>query len=277
MLTRVDVLSENPFYLKVRDAQPTDSIIIEKIEGLNPPDIDLFLGDYARDGGFYSGRRVAKRNIVLSLVINPNYKNNETVSGLREMLVRAFVDPTVRGNDVTLILKDDVKPDRFITGYTEKFGDDIFSEDTAPQISMLCPNPYILDVAETIIPASGPRVPFQYFGSAETGAELDLIFTTNSSDLWISLNDDSFMALNYAFLSGDQLHINTIRGERSIKLVRGSTTTDILYSLSNTSEWLELHKADSVLEVYGLTAGVEPRRTVANISELRFRGAHWGI
>ena len=50
MLTRVDVQSENPFYLQIRDARPSDSIHVAKIEGLGPPDIDIQMGDYARDG-----------------------------------------------------------------------------------------------------------------------------------------------------------------------------------------------------------------------------------
>src|SRR5688500_12071057 len=118
MLTSVDVQSENPFVLEIRNAMPTDSVIVEKIEGLGPPDVDLFMGDYARDGGYYSGRRVPPRNVTFTLRVNPNYKVNESVSGLRNMLYKAFMDPFTNTDGLSFILHDDELPDRFVQGHT---------------------------------------------------------------------------------------------------------------------------------------------------------------
>lgn len=272
MLTRVDVQSENPFYLNIKDARPTDSIIVEKIEGLDPPDIDLFLGEYARDGGHYSGRRVGKRNPLFLLTLNPNFAQGESVSGLRELLYRTFVDPRVSGDDVTIVLKDDEKEDRYLTGYTEKFEASIFSNDTTVQISMLCPNPYLLDVDESAAWGSGPNVIFNYLGSAETGVELELLVTVPTNVINIELNSQKVTQLDFNFQVDDRVLINTRRGERKIQVVRNGFIINILYALSTTSGWIELHKRNNELIIKGVDSSV-----VANVNTIAFRAAWWGV
>lgn len=272
MLTSVDVQSENPFILEIRDARPTDSIIVEKIEGLGPPDVDLFMGDYARDGGSYSGRRVPPRNVTFTLRINPNYKLNESVSGLRNMLYKAFMDPFEDADSLPFILHDDELPDRFVEGHTEKFDTDIFSGDTVVTIATRCPNPYILDVEWTSHAAAGPSFPFQYDGTAGAGMVLELTFTTGSTLTTIDLNDKK-MFLDYDFLLGDELLIDTRRGHRKIQVTRAAETTDILYALDPDSVWLELHSLANLIKVYGAVTTDIP----ANFDNISFRTAYWGV
>jgi phage-related protein len=272
MLTSVDVQSENPFVLEIRDAKPTDSIIVEKIEGLGPPDVDLFMGDYARDGGSYSGRRVPPRNVTFTLRINPNYKENESVSGLRDMLYKAFMDPFTDADSLPFILHDDELPDRFIEAHTEKFDTDIFSGETLATIAMRCPNPYILDVEWTSLAASGSSLPFQYDGNAGAGIQLEVEFTTSSSITTIELNGKKLF-LNYPFLTDDVLFIDTRRGYRKIQVTRGSETTDILYALDPDSVWLELHSLANLIKLYGEVTTDIP----GNFTDVTFRTAYWGI
>jgi hypothetical protein len=275
MLTRVDVQSENPFVLNIRDARPTDSIIVESIEGLGPPDIDLFMGDYVRDGGFYSGRRVPPRDVTFMLRYNPNYEQGESVSGLRNMLYKAFLDPFPTADNTNFILHDDEVADRYISGYTSKFEGDLFSDETIAQIAVQCPNPYLLDVAPTVIPAAGPSLPFQYFGSAETGLTIIATVTSSTPTLTLNLNGD-VMVLTYAFQVGDKVTINTVRGFRSIQLLRTvvgvPTTFDVLYALTS-SGWLALHGLTNVLTVYGASVG----DNVANLSSINFSSQYWGV
>lgn len=272
MLTRVDVQSENPFFLNIRDARPTDSIIVEKIEGLNPPDIDLFIGDYARDGGSYGGRRVPPRDVTFTLQYNPNYKNNESVSGLRTMLYKAFLDPYSADDNLKIVLHDDEVPDRYFTGYTSKFEGDLFSDETIAQIVMRCPNPYLLDSAETLTGSNGPSHIFQYHGTAETGFETGITVTSPTNVLNLDLNGKR-MTLTYPFVTNDLVSIDTQRGFRRIQVIRG-TTTDILYAMTSPpSSWLELHNKDNLIKVYGETAS----SNVANIIMVRFRAQHWGV
>lgn len=276
MLTRVDVQSENPFYLNIRDARPTDSIIVEKIEGLSPPDIDLFMGDYARDGGFYSGRRVPPRTVIFTLLLNPNYRNGETADGLRRMLYRAFLDPFIDSDNPGFRLKDDELPERIFSGYTEKFEGDIFSDDTTVQITVRCPDPYLRDYEQTSLELIGPSSPFNYSGDAETGMIVTAEIVVATDVLVLDLNERK-MVLSYPFSAGDKVVVNTNRGSRSIRLTREvggvTTTTDILYARVPETPWLEIHSASNTIQAYGSSE----TSAVANITELKYYARYWGI
>lgn len=273
MLTRVDVQSENPFYLNIRDARPTDSIIVSKIEGLGPVDIDLFIGDFARDGGSYDGRRVPPRDLTFWLEYNPNYEAGESVSGLRRLLYKTFLDPFPRSKSVPLIFHDDEVADQQLVGYTTKFDGDIFSDETTAQIVMRCPQPYLVDVVETVKLSEGPTLPFQYAGTAETGFIVEAEITVNTSWLKLDLND-VIMIMDYDFQVGDEVYIDTRPGSKRVQVTRAAVTTDILYSLyTSTSEWLLIHSPDNVLKIYGAT----PESIVGNITRVAFNAYHWGV
>lgn len=276
MLTRVDVQSENPFYLNIRGAKPTDSIRCEKIEGLDPPGVSLFMGDYARDGGSYGGRRVPPRPVIFTFSLNPNYKEGETVDGLRKLLYKAFLDPFVTADSLTIILHDDTVSDWFFQGYTEKFEGDPFSDDTTVKISMLCPNPYLQDVDMTEFVASGPTYPFTYSGTAETGIIIAAEFNTSADFVTLDLNGVQ-MFLDYDFLTDDILLIDTRRGSRKIQVERtvgpDTTITNILYAKTPESTWLELHSPVNTLKIYGDTTS----DIVANLTDISFQAQHWGI
>ena len=280
MLTRVDVQSENPFFLQIRDARPTDSIIVEKIEGLGPPDIDLFLGEYARDGGFYSGRRTPAREVKFTLVYNPNFAAGETVSGLRRMLHKSFLDPQTATDGVLFYLHDDELPDRYIQGFTSKFEDEVFSEETLAMITVMCPNPHILDLGITNQNVGGPTTNFDYAGTADTGFTTVIDVTVNTSTIYLDLSG-SRLRLTHAFLAGDTVTVNTLQGSRSITLRRtvgGSTTTvNILYAkvASSTSSWISISgsRTNNSLRVYGATSS----NIVADIRSFSYIARYWGV
>lgn len=287
MLSRVVVQSETPLELELSGARPDDPIIVDKIDGLDPPDIDLFLGDYARDGGWYSGRRVGKRNPVFTLTLNPDPSHanpeNHTVANLRERLYRAFIDPKRAGDDVLVELEDDEKPKRYFRGYTEKIESGIFTKETELAVSMVCPNPYIYNSDETVKTSNGPTVLFPYEGTAETGVEVYLTVTSNTSTLSVSINGGIPLTLNFAFLAGDQIYMNTRRGERKLQLIRGGVPSNILYAMTGDSRWLELHRVVPIpiSNPMGLstmiTYGSSPSNAIANITKIVSRGAWWGI
>lgn len=279
MITSIDVVCDNTFNMPVIGASPKDSLVVQSLTGLGPPDISLFVGDYARDGGVYTGRRVTPRNPVFTIGINPNYANNETVSGWREILYKAFVDPTIAGDDVTLILYDDVKPPRKLVGYTEKFETEPFSADTIVTVSMVCPDPYIRDDAETDMSGSWTTVPFTYVGTAETGFEVDINVTVATDKVTLDNNGIQMVMTNAdpdfgnQFAVGDILHVNTKPGERAVTLTRGGVEYDALYMLDVDAPWLTLHSQSNVLQVYGDTSA----NVVAAITSLKYTTTYWGV
>lgn len=275
MLTRIDVDSENAFYVPILGASPKDSLLIRSIAGLGPPDVDLFIGDYARDGGFYQGRRVAKRNVVFTFDLNPNPALGETVAGLRALLYKAFVDPQVDADYIKINLHDDEGRVRYLVGYTEKFEAEPFSVETVCQISIVCPDPYIRDNVKTVLtdPTGWVTVPFAYTGTAETGFEVEITITAPTSVLTLE-NNGKTMIISRNFFAGDVVKINTNRGSRSLTVTHpGSTTEPLIAGLSPLSPWLELHSQSNVMKVYGETQS----DIVGAVKSLSYTQSYWGV
>lgn len=276
MLTQIGVEFEgDELIIPILGVSPKESLLVRKITGLSPPDVDLFIGDYARDGGTYQGRRVGNRNPVMTMDLNPNPALGETISGLREMLYKAFVDPLVDADYVKVNLYDDLLDMRYFVGYTEKFETEIFDVETLAQISMICPDPYLRDDVETVLThATGwTTVPFTYAGTAETGF-LTKIYLSGTTPVLTLDNNGKTMVLEHSFGSGDIVTINTVRGQRSITLDNGvDPEFSIVASLTPASPWLELHSQANTLKVYGATTASLP----AAIRELRYTQSYWGV
>ncbi len=279
MLTHVDVVQGDGSDTLVRSlpilgATPKSSLLVQKITGLNPPDADLFIGDYARDGGSYQGRRVSKRNPVLTLQLNPNPALGETVSSLREELYKAFMDPLVDADFIKLNFVDDLGAVRYLVGYTEKLETDIFDVETMAQVSVICPDPYLRDNEETVLSdVSGwTTVPFVYTGTAETGFVAKIYIVSATSTLTLE-NNGKKMIFNRSFAAGDIIWVSTIRGDLYCRVTSGSVTSSILSYMTPTSPWLQLHSQTNTMKVYGATTS----DAIAAIRELRYTQAYWGI
>lgn len=279
MLTYVHVMSDAAFELPILGVTPKSSLLIQKVTGLNPPDRNLFIGDYSQDGGIYQGRRVGNRNVVFTINLNPNPALGETVSSLRESLYKAFIDPQVDGDHLKLTFHDETGRERYLVGYCEKFETEIFDSESMCQISMICPDPYLRDNIDTILVSTPGWVqfPYTYEGTAETGFIVNIHITTSTNAVTL-FNNGKLMKLIYpdtaTYLVGDVITINTIRGQRSITLTRSSITTSIVSHLTSESQWLELHSVANTMRVYG---GNNANNIVANIKYLKYTSAYWGI
>lgn len=274
MLTQVNLVGDTTINMNVLGAGPRDSLQVRKITGLGPPDVDLFMGDYARDGGVYSGRRVQKRNVVIELGLNPNHGENETVDGLRQSLYKMFLDPSYAGDDLVIELVDDVHPVRILTGYTEKFEGEVFSRDSMINASLICPDPYMRDAVETVLTGSYTTFPFTYNGSSETGFYVEVNVTANTDSITID-NNGSKMVFEFDFLIGDVLKVNTSPGFRSVVVDRsGFPDIEILYAMTSSSPWISLHSQINLLKVYDapLTEAI-----VASMTKLAYTQTYWGI
>lgn len=264
MLVRVDIESENAFYVPILGVTPKDSLLIKKITGLGPPDPSLFIGDYARDGGSYQGRRVGKRNPVITMELNPNPALGETVSGMREMLYKTFLDPTVDADYVKMVLREDDGRVRYLVGYTEKFEVDLFDQENLAQISLICPDPYIRDNVETVLthPTGWISVPFTYGGTAETGFDAEIIINANTPKLTLE-NNGRTMQLTRDFVVGERVLIRTIRGSRRISLIpTGIAEWNPVTSYVHATPGGTVLYQGMVYKAHARSTGIEPTNTL---------------
>lgn len=268
-------LSRKSLALPILGITPKDSLLIRKVTGLSPPDIDLFIGDYSRDGGTYQGRRVGSRNVVMTIDLNPNPALGESISGLRDLLYKTFVDPLVNADYLELVLRSDDGRVRNLFGYTEKFETEVFDSETLAQISMICPDPYIRDLTPiTLVNPTGTwvSVPFTYGGTAETGFIAEIHIASNTPVLNLK-NNGQAMLITHDFIAGDIVYINTNRGERDITYTREGTNYPLIAKLSSTSRWLELHSQANTMNVHGTV----PTELVAGVKSLTYRASYWGV
>ena len=304
MLTQIDVVfgesGGEALALPILGVTPSESLLIREVTGLNPPPVDLFIGDYARDGGFYGGRRVGNRNVVFTIDLNPNPALGESVQGLRELLYKTFIDPQVDADFVEFVLHDEAGNTRNLYGYTETFETELFGIDTVAQISVICPDPYIRDVAETaLFNTSGTwlTVPFTYNGTAETGFEVEIHMSATTPEMTLR-NNFKDLTLVHPFTSDDVIYINTNRGYRDIRrasatnvnglralygdmtlsqlwgtLIADGDTTSMLSKLTTSSKWLELHSQANTMSVFG--EGLLD--VVGGVKALSYRSSYWGV
>lgn len=257
-----------PLVLNITGANPSDMLTVKSISGLTSPKVGLFTGDYAGEGSYYQGRRGEKMTPVITLKMNPQYDTDFEVSDIRELLYRYFY--SIPGDAVKVLLKDDRKPDRYFIGYTEDINTDQFSQSRDIQISMVCMDAYIYSEDQVVIvDAAGlSSTPIDYEGSANTGINVTLKINTATSQLNLQ-RGSQIMRLNRAFAVGEIVTINTVKGQRSIKV----GATDIMAALDPISVWLQLDQQDNPLKSYGSVDG-DGKAVMTNIA---WRAAWWGI
>lgn len=277
MLTQVVIQSSSPTTLNVEDIDPDEILILKNITGLSAKGLTLFTGDFARDGGYYQGRRAGKRNPVFTFKLNPNYAIDIEVSDIRELLYKMFLQPQVGSDAVQVLLKDDRKPDRYLIGYTEDIDTEMWSKEQSAMVSMICTDPYLRSAALTsFVDASGViSTPFTYDGSATTGLKFQIKVATANQNIFVKINND-IMQLQHptTYAVNDIIDVDTSVGSRSIKLTRSAVTTDVMAHLQTSGvPWLQLKEAANTISTYGTTAADGKTK----IMSYSYRSAWWGI
>jgi hypothetical protein len=236
MLTSITIDGDPNIEIPIIGSTIANKYIIKSIDGLGPPDINVVLGDLAGDGSVYQNRRAPSRNPVIVMGLNPDYSSNETVDDLRDALYLALLEP---GDDpiATIVLHDSAKPDRSISGYVESLDPAHFSKDPEVQISILCPSPFLKGADASVTPSVADTIEVSNLGSAPCGFFMDVTFTADTSGFQIKRDADVLLDLDYDFLSGDELQVNTIPGQRVIRRSRAGTWLNIIDTAQNLDKW----------------------------------------
>ena len=150
MLTSIEVTGPHvgfdPLVMSRLNAN-SDPIHFREIQGLGPVKADISSTQYAvTDGDYVTGKKVSKRNIVMTVGFNPDW-GNDTVATLRQKLYAYFMPKQW----VNLKFASTHMPEVFIEGYVESCEPNMFSQDPEMQISIICPKPYFIDGTSTII------------------------------------------------------------------------------------------------------------------------------
>ena len=255
--------------------------LIKSITGLGPVKANVNTTEVStNDGSMFNSARLNQRNIVIQMVfVNSIY--GEDIEAIRQKSYKYF--PIKKS--VELVIETDNRYVR-TTGYIESNEPDIFSKQEGTQISIICPDPYFYSASEdgnnvtdfySIDPMfefpfsneslSEPLLVFgevqiktegviTYSGDSEIGvmiyihaigpAEHINIYNTETREVMTIDTVKLEKLTGRGLIAGDDIIINTLKGEKSITLIRSGVNYNILNCLDKNTNWFTLVKGDNI-------------------------------
>lgn len=259
------------------EGDPKHGFIIKSIDGLGPPNANINTTKLATsDGSLYNSARLDERNIVIKL----EFQNAPDIESVRQRSYQYF--PIKK--PLTLTIEEDHRT-LMATGYVEKNEPDIFSKKEGNSISIICDDPYLYSAGldgtkETIFFGVDPEFEFEfenedgedelefgaienetekniyYDGDSEVGITITIHATGSCGSITIyntgtrermKIDADKIEAMTgYGIMSGDDIIITTMRGNKKATLLRGGYYRNILNALDRDSDWFTLAKGDNI-------------------------------
>lgn len=266
--------------IKLELARPDKSgLILASVEGLGPTKATINVTDISTgDGGVFNSSRLDKRNIVMKLYFLQS--NGESIEDIRQKTYAYF--PIKKKVYLTIVTDNRAT---VTEGYVESNEPDIFSSNESCQISIICPDPFFYSPVNKTTGFSGVKSSFSfpfanesltapllemgelqnrteqvivYDGNSEIGMTIHIHSLGEAENITILnvLTGDkmilntaklaSIMGTSTGIVAGDTIVIKTMRGDKSITLLREGVTTNILNCLEKGSKWFTLLKGDNI-------------------------------
>jgi hypothetical protein len=147
---------------------------IRNIDGLGPVKATINSRAYGvLDGEYYTGGHIGKRNIVITLGLNPS-SGYRSVGTFRKLLY-AYLQP--KNTPLLRFIFDD-RPPVQIVGYVESLEPTLFLKDPEVQVSIICPKPFFESPTVKTVVGVAKRgaldTPFEYKGDVTNGIAFKL-------------------------------------------------------------------------------------------------------
>lgn len=252
--------------------------LIQEISGLGPVKADINVSELSSvDGSIYNSARMSSRNIVFNLAL----LESPMIEDARQKSYKYFpVKKRIR------LLIETTNRTAEIFGYVESNEPIIFSRQETTQISIVCPNPYFYSAGpkgKQITSFSGFEKVFSfpfsnealsdkllitgniiknqiqiilYDGDSEIGFNIEIhsvgtvehvrIYNVDTLEN-MKIDTDKLIALTgQPIIIGDSIFISTIKGDKSIQLLREGVYYNIINCLDRDVTWMFLRKGDNV-------------------------------
>lgn len=243
MLTQVDVYgtyeSIPPLELPLFGADE-EVIQVKGVDGLGPVKANISSSPYGVvSGEAITGTSVGKRNVVLSLGLNPDWET-QTIDELRKLLYKYFMPEA----DVTLRFTTTHLPLCQIDGVVESLEPNIFAKDPEIQVSVICPRPDFTALDQTVLTGvvtddDTDLVEIDYVGSAKTGLHI-LVESSPArgaytGEVRLVFNSGSFVLEDLSIDDLHSLELNSVPGFKYIREPEGSV--NLLGRVQNGYTW----------------------------------------
>lgn len=269
MLTQLEVFTPGVTTapLPVTSGTPsTDPLQIRNIDGLEPVKADVNTSRYGSvDGEFYISSSVGKRNIVITIGLNPNWAD-QTYEALRKILYLYFMPKT----QVTLKFTSTHMPPVQISGYVESCEPSIFSKDPEMQVSIICNQPYFEAISASALSGTttaltdNTTTDVDYPGDIPVGFIMDIsadsggtTFTNSEVRIINTTPTLQFYAVVATVDSTKFLRVSTVQGDKYVKQypLPSGTPTNILGKATPGNIWWPLQKGINKIKVQVATPG----------------------
>ena len=274
-ITATNYLGES---IKMELARPEESgFIVYSVQGLGPGKASINTTEVStNDGGIFNSARLPSRNIVIGL----KYMWKDSIEEARHRSYKYF--PLKK--KVRLLIETDTRT-AYIEGYVEANEPNIFSKSEGSDISIICPNPLFYsteeDYSEVVFSGVESAFEFPFSNESLTEALLEMSIMRNTVEQVVTYNGDADIGVTITIstvdtatnitiyntgtreimridtskieaitgsglIAGDTITICTVKGHKSITLLRAGKTTNILNCLNRDVDWFSLVKGDNV-------------------------------
>jgi len=270
VLRKLEVFSSNPSApeLPLGGFMPNDDPVqIRSIDGLGPVKAELASTAFASGRGeLFQGSSIGKRNIVMTLGLNPNWVD-QTMATLRQQLYAYFLPEAW----TKLRFFSDHMPTVDIEGIVEGFEPNIFSQDPEIQVSVLCHRPDFIDIDATlyegVVDDGTAELEFVYAGTVATGFELriDATVTNMSYTGNFTVRNKAPEAPQDFAIEGvlvdttKYFKLNSVRNYKRAQIVSKADgmITNLLSKVTPASVWPEIRPGINLFSVAAAETGQE--------------------
>lgn len=268
--------------MKLNLREPEKSgFLIKSISGLGPSKANVNTTEVStNDGSLFNSARLNQRNIVIELIFVDTV-NRESIEDVRQKSYKYF--PMKK--NLTLVIETDNRIVK-TTGYVESNEPNIFSSKEGAQISIICPDPYFYSAGKdgnniTVFYGIESKFKFPFSNKSLTVPLLVMGNIQNKTENVITYTGDSEIGIiikihaigpvtnltiyntgtrekmridtvklesltGFGIVAGDDIIINTAKGDKGVVLVRAGQTTNILNCLDKGTNWFSLVKGDNI-------------------------------
>lgn len=212
----------------LKDVSTSARYLVKAMIGLDADEIvSKFYGFSKTSNKRQYSFSLPKREIVMRIVLNPNYRTNETISDIRDRLYRTI--SADRSGIITLLFKSGGASVAKIEGFVTKFEVPHFSSEPELQITIKCDDPLFRSIGPVEhktaqLPTGNNFVLTDTVSTAPHGFEM--CFTAAAAATSILIQDQetdpewSFSVIPDAALTiGDKIRISSIYGNKVVEIL----------------------------------------------------------
>jgi hypothetical protein len=248
--------------LSFRDPTRQNPFSVKSITGLDAESITpKYYGMSKTSSSFFYNLLSDKRNIVITIGLNPDFTQNETYSSLRDILYKIIASS--RTGLVEIQFKNGTTVEAVISGWVTKFETAHFDKDPQVIITISTTEPMLMAPNPTIVDLTGRSTNYTTIRDAESTAphgftfELKVVAVTSDSLKIEDTTDDSWsfeIVPPGGFVQDDYIHFSSERNGKTIYKwhdmgVSGIVTTYLADCVTLGSIWPILFPGDNYIAV----------------------------